>query len=301
MAELRIVYTPDAKNFRIDNLIPYLVRYTADPSSERLRNSYQKLRAELPDLPPKVGVVTFDVITKAFHHKTLENSSTPYYPLEIFERVLALEGEGCSKIAIEYFMRETESLVLHYSVLNNPKREIRRMAIRIPFIQKFKEISSNLKEIGKLDRIADHVDIEHLKELIGQLKIDFEDVRGVYQIILKDFEQNKVSREFPLFYQHWSYSEHELGIVSLIDETEPLDSVKELFELAKKMGYKQTIDKFTKDSPKIDKFGETTHVDGLETLLQSLPQPKTIITDTYVVTLFPQLAEQGFSSHEFRL
>src|SRR3989338_575629 len=119
MSELRIIYTPDAENFRIDKLIPHQVRYLSDHLSQKLRESYQKLRAQMPDLPSKVGIVNYDIISKRFiRARSPENPSTYYYPLDIFEKILALEEDGTSlsKIGLEYIRRESAALLCNDSI-----------------------------------------------------------------------------------------------------------------------------------------------------------------------------------------
>jgi len=51
--------------------------------------------------------------------------------------------------------------------------------------------------------------------------------------------------------------------------------------------------------PAKDLFGSTKDCTTLGELLRSLPEPRTLITDLYIVDHFPELAEIGFEPVEY--
>lgn len=134
----------------------------------------------------------------------------------------------------------------------------------------------------------------------------FDNVRDIKDRIEAQFNRNKVSKEFPLFYLPVSLRWDHLSFL-LFDLAERLVCPPETKII------KDWLEKYYKGDSAFDDlkkeienktelvFGETQVRKNIEDLLRGLPEPKTIITDIYPSDHCPELLEREFEAFEFKL
>lgn len=109
--KLRIIYTPEADEFRFGDWGTFFDRAPGDPETEKLRKNYASLRQRFQDLPQEVGVVTYRSAIKRLAQGWREEPEglESYMPLGILNRVLALrkeEGDPENALNNEYIYIE---------------------------------------------------------------------------------------------------------------------------------------------------------------------------------------------------
>ncbi len=322
MPDLRIIYTSESDNFRLDAFEMISLRSPEKGLLQGLKECYEKLKQNFPDLPQQVGVVTYDDFFKGLSKnmlKEIDNPQSSYMPLDILEQVLKFEEVDLDNpLDRNYAYRALGRIVSHPAIIlddrliNNPTVLYSQT---IPdFIHIKKLTQGALEKARKLDpETPDQNEIKkaHVSELEKLLGVfsefpTFEDLRKVYENVKKSFEKNKVSREFPLYFSPPD-SPPSLYSVSLVNKIETPEFLEGLMELlhagCKASGFDKVPEKVQEeiDSLKRDMFGETKRADTLDELLSKLPEPKTIITDLYIADVFPELVKRGFEAYEFRL
>lgn len=314
MGDLRIIYTPDASKFCLqehETLFPE-GRYLNNPRSVSLREHYGTLRKAFPDLEDRVGVVTYSDIKKAaskIGSFEIEGGHSTFFPLDILEQAVELKSEDQNNpVAMEYAYRQLGYLFSHSCFGTKPG--MTRYLAWLSLIPHGRQAVAKGKEIAKMfeDRMAaDPSFLESLGEqrkLIPQLSdvmnrlaevYDFRQIEAFHDRYRRDFESNKVSRTFPLTYIDSEFIVPDIGSVDLADKTSIPDFIKSLFE-GENAIMRNAIEE---NRWFVDHFAATTYHQDLGAMIESLPDRKTLITDTYVVSLFPQLASRDFVAHEF--
>lgn len=326
MPDLRIIYTPETNHFRLsDTDMCRIYRKPGEPATNQLRNNYKKLKKEITDLPNKVGISTYHFVLKNFMLRDLREIkeypalkfTTTYTPLDILEAALKLEKEDVTNdVAREYVSRMFDMLLnspafdhsskdaslgpegwANLSMIPVYEGLFKSMKKGISQVKREEIPPENLKILDKLEKISDKID---------DIRPKWELLKGLYLHFLTSFKANKVSRGFPLYYLSKSMYPF-LYTVSLEEKIETPESVKYFlnsFEAMKKQGkFDENVKKTEKWflEQRIDHFAKTKQIDDLDILLKSLPEPKTIITDTYIVDKLPQLKDIDFETIEFTL
>lgn len=313
---LQIIYTPETNPYKLmDFQTCKLNRHPGDPQLEALRSTYQRLKLSVPNLPNKVGIVTYPDEFNDASRKLLEEIEKPqstYQPLELLDKALKLKDEDLTNpIAREYVDRALCVLIEHPALVMSPGIRSRKKFFTLSALASSQKIASMLRELDKqvVEKTSESSYHQIIDTALGEISrayADFRDVEDMHAYVLERFNANKVSRNFPLYFLPEDYQLPFIYSVSLENKIETPDfavGVLETINLGcKALGYPRIPEEVQReiDSWNIDKFGETINVNSIEKLLSSLPQPKTIITDTYIVDCFPQLAKIGFESFEFR-
>lgn len=300
MARLQIIYTPEADNFRLNDIEMIGDREVGYPILSKLRKNYGKLKESFSSFPLTIGVVTFPFLFKE-HSRTIygeiENPTTHYMPLDILKKILDLKTLNLSEpLAREYFCRATTLLLTHPACLDGSLRGRREVMLGmcIADAMKAKQELGNVATLAK-ERGCSKIfnKLNKAKKIIGEIYPSFEDLEKFYEDVLKRFEKNKVSKDFPLYFLPTGFSFPLSYTVSLEEKVEQMKFMtQDLKEIPPEV-------KRVMEGPKFDKFGETKMIGSLDDLLKIIPEPKTIITDLYIVDHFPQLAEIGFDAHEY--
>jgi len=311
MANLRIIYAPETDNFRLGDVDMYGDRYVGDSLLGKLRKNYGALKEAFKELPSKVGVVTYPFLLKNESHKMfgkIENPSTHYMPLAILKKILDFEEslDLDNPLAVEHFYRATNLLISNPACLDLRARKEVCGSMTIPAAEKAK---AKLRDASK--RYLDAGNQEISKGLNEVLKIfneiypTFEDLERVYKEVQKNFDRNKVSANFPLYFLPTDFFLPSLFSVSLEEKIERghiIDTILECLKAGCEATDQREIPEDVRKSLEVlqkDRFGQTKSFENLDDLLNSLPLPKTIITDTYIVDNFPKLVEIGFEAYEF--
>ncbi|MFH1134278.1 MAG: hypothetical protein V1735_07375 [Nanoarchaeota archaeon] len=108
---------------------------------------------------------------------------------------------------------------------------------------------------------------------------------------------NRVPDHFPLLFLYPGYPPINLLEVSLDDRMEENETTRSFRESTTRfMGGRPHPEEYEASLRCLltDRFGETNAHADLDSLLAALPEPKTLITDLFIVDHFPQLAEMGF-------
>lgn len=316
MPDLNIIYTTDADEFRLGDVNMYGEKYINDPTVEKLRRNCNVLRERFPQIPNKIGVVTLPFLFKQWFRKEVQNIEDPttsYVPLDIIKRVLDFKDEDFENPLVrEYVYRSTSLLFSHPSITLDPELRSKKEIITSMCIldaQKVRKILEEAIETTK-EKVGEGEIVQTLRKvhgLIGEIYPKFKDLERVYQKVKERFEANKVSREFPLCYLPRDACIPYMFSVSLEEhiERDPIiDTTLEYIAEGCKASGMAEIPKHIREQVERlqkDRFGETKMVDSLDDLLGVLPEPKTLVTDTYIVDQFPQLKEREFSTKEFRL
>ncbi len=313
---LQIIYTPEADKFCLGEIDRIGRRTRGDSVLDNLRGNYSRLRKRVSNLPETVGVVSYNLWFKKEAERIREeadNKSTTYLPLAILEQLVELSKLDLKNpMDANYFYRAFSRIIAHPAILND-----KSLAYSAPIIfgssipaydgvrERYTKLLSTLKDDSNPENTNAGLITPHLEELLEVMErfprlSDLEEVRKKVEV---KFKRNKVSREFPLCYLPDAYFPS-FTTVSLTEGIQTPDFVEGMIRYIKlgceAQGKTEIPPEVQKeiDSWSSDKFGETKLVFSLDELLGSLPERKTIITDTYIVDINPQLMELGFESIE---
>lgn len=310
---IQVIYTPEADYFCLGEVDRIGRRVVGDPVLEKLKGNYAKLREEFPNLPQTAGVVSYNVWFKREARKMREevdNKSVTYLPLAILEQLVELSKLDLSDPMNEnYFYRAFARIISHPAILNDNTLAYNPAILfgsNIPVFDNTRE-----RFIRDFDKVKGKVGLEtgnFFKEAIEILSKfpKLADIEEVRKKVEERFQKNKVSRGFPLYYMPDIYF-NAFNTVNLSGGIETPDFVEGMLKYIKLGCEAQGLEGIPEnvqreiDSWSSDRFGETKIAFNLEELLSRLPEPKTIITDCYIVDKHPEIAELGFESHEFKL
>lgn len=319
----KVVYVRDAHRFILDEFLMF-DRSVGDPAVDSLRKNYAELRQKV-NLPEMVGVVTYSSIIRRECDRYLaelepeENKRTTahYIPLEALERMLMIKGElevdGKNSLTREYAYRMLGALALNSLILlerNKPQQAAYLMAAsNIPHalyaIEILADMHRTFKESGNDLPAAEHI-FQEARRVMDSMA-SWQGIEELHSIIKTRFALNRVSREFPLRFQPQGWIPPALYSVSLVERVEVgkgYEGIVDLLTAGSKASGQERIPQDIMDHIeqlyKKDKFGATKRADKFGDLLLSLPEPKTIITDTYIADAFPEIVENYFESVEIR-
>jgi len=316
MVKLRVIYTPEADEFRLNNVERIMsIRNPKNPLLQKLRGNYRKLRQPFPDIPEQVGVVTYNNLFKNVSKRMLselENPDTTYMPLVVLEEACNLRNEDLENpIKRDYVYRAIGRVMHHSSVLLDRQLTSSAPIMLSSNIPSFQKVLQEFRKAKKLleKEKAPEMWCRTLEESIEVLKKmpTFDDLGKVKDDIQKRFEANKVSRGFPLYYLPRDSYFASIDLVGLEDRVEIPEIYEKTIEYIREgcrvSGLDEVPPKVQEelDALKRYRFGETRDLHTLDELLKLLPEPQTIITDLYIVDHFPELVERGFKAYEFRL
>jgi hypothetical protein len=316
MKPLRIIYTPDADRFRLSGISASFPKYKGDPETIAMRGAYANLRERVPDLPAVVGVATLDRIIRRYGFDMREEMkdydmvrvTTTYIPLDIMDAVVQLKNEDASSLlGRNYVYRMLGFLLGHSSVLpgcGTPGwvHAALLFATTIPSMdacaQTIQSLTDKLRE-GGLDGASE----SQLQETVARLREmgDWGKVERARAWYYEKFEANRVSRGFPLVFMKPGLVPLELASVSLDDRYEGRVLAAGFEEGVRKYSTTPAEAEALLEQLRMikDMFGRTTGFVSLGTLLESLPEPKTLITDLYLMDHFPELVKMGFEPVEY--
>ncbi len=312
MSDLNIIYVPETSDFR-DGGVLGICSVQNNESAALLREKYKKIKETFPWLPKELGIASHNLLFKAFAKRDadkIENRTTSYLPLDLLERALKVRTEDFSdSLSRECAYRTISSLIIHPAIsmnddLTNTMGNLVPYCAAIPHLEGAIDISKQCTQEIKNEEILSY--LKSISEHIESLP-RWELLQNIYNHVLKTFEANKVSRDFPLnFYPSKIYFP-ELFSVKLEDRLETPEYLREVENGIKDnlriLGFKDIPAEFAEQLRMLQKdfFGETRRVEtNLELLLETLPAPKTILTDTYIVDIFPQLKAMNFETFEYR-
>jgi hypothetical protein len=312
MQKLRIIYTPDAGKFRLRFPSTYFGKYKGDTETAAMRQAYAGLGAHVGSLPGTVGVVTYLDMTKQYADNMrkkmaehgIRSPTTAYLPLDIMNAVMKLRNEDRDNpVTAQYVYRQTTLLCCHEAVLCEKRAPAH---VRYGIL-----IGSTIPNISQIvygyQQLADKIRHDILKQTIKELsKIGtWKKLENARKYFYARFAANRVSRELPLFFLVPGTFPAELVSVGLDDRLDE-PQLPEGFECALRRGCKGVKDEAYVEEmlaklkgPIKDLFGRTERFDILKKLLEALPEPKTIITDIYIVDAIPQLRKADFESVEY--
>ncbi len=323
MPPLRIIYTPYADKFRLNSISSIFSKYRGDPETNAMREAYATLRERVPDLPEIVGVASLDEIMKRYEfrmRKEMETDgivpmTTTYFPLDILDAAIKLRDEDSSTpLGAEYVIRTLMVLLAHPSMIpsmiGNQDRpgwvtEALLVGSSIPRMNQCAQLLQNLMDRMRETGEDDMLELEpRLKDDVVFLREmgDWGKIERVRDWFYERFGANRVSRGFPLIFMKPALEMLELASVKLDDRYEERTWPEGLEGILRKVA--STEDDAGKllaelKCPAKDFFGRTERFVLIEELLGSLPEPKTLITDLYIVDHFPDLTKMGFEPLEY--
>lgn len=319
--KLRIIYTPNADRFSYNDISIGFTKYVNDPETAGMRKAYAELKEGVIDLPKSVGVVTYNNMFKNEAKKLrdemaahgVKHPTTTYLPLDILESALRLKKEDVSNLLTgQYCYRSLFLLCTHASVLMDkslpPKMQYGvALASAIPgmtnCLNNMSKLIAKLRELGKghsglVSKLSEEE--AHLKELFT-----WSDIESLHAFILARFETNHVSRSFPLNFLPPYYLFPSIYSVSLLEKIEEMKSMAEFVRIIR-LGCENSGDHARADEAIAhlkglakDFFGKTERVNSIKDLLDPLPEPKTIITDMYIMDHFPELQMHQMETIEY--
>ena len=197
---------------------------------------------------------------------------------------------------------------MHHTISNDSDLRSRKEIFLASTLPINRSTLTDLRKIPISDDIGAGYEklTESIRKLL-QILPSYEDFLGTYQEMQALFEAHKVSPDFPLYYTPPETAPVLFYSVSLDDSIEVpnfMPGLMEILELgAKASGMAEIPANVLQDVKMLekDKFGETKILPNLDALLFTLPEPKTIITDLYVLSQCPSLREADFETVEFRL
>jgi hypothetical protein len=317
MQKLRIIYTPNADRFRLRFPSTHFSVYKGDSETVAMRQAYAGLRERMGGLPETVGVVTYPEIAKwhvedmrkEMAEHGIKSPTTTYLPLDIMDAVMKLRDEDVGNTLTEqYVCRQATLLCSHQAVLCDegvPPRVNSSILFgpSIPkadyFMHKLKQFADDKKHKKKLKKIS--MGLGHMMQDLGKIGT-WKNLEMAKRHFYARFAANRVSRELPLCFIVPGAFPAELVSVGLDDRLEEPrlprmleGALRHWCKANENRAYAERILAETKNAAK-DFFGRTEQFDLLERLLEALPGPKTIITDTYIVDALPKLRKMGFES-----
>lgn len=311
---LQIVYTPEAREFAdLENYFGTLGTVSLETSS-RLAKNYSLIRDKVK-LPESVVVLTPPKFFLELLGKSLEdvrNPSTTYAPLAVLDQVVALlEKSPTTPFEAECKYRMLGALFINPTINDDEAISLRlAMCSAVPHYEETKNhLQRVIDAVGPTEELVRG--LQHLEsaiENLGGLKFIIE-LRDVW---FEKFRKNKVSREFPLKYlmkpnilfaYHVSTSGNCLAANNFRRDLASLFEVNLRCEgqsLERDLDYCMAgLRRHYIGFTRWDNAFTVGH-DDIQTFLNKLPEPKTIVTDIYIVDAIPQLTEIGFEAVEFK-
>jgi hypothetical protein len=320
MPPLRIIYTPSADRFRINGVSACFPKYKGDPETNAMRKEYSELRKTLPDLPAVVGVATLDKVMKQYalemrrevEEGGAEPVTTTYFPLDIMDAAIKLKDEDVSQPLAAHYVYRTLSVLFSYRGMIANKDVpgwVNNALLLGTCIANMDQCAHTIQNI--VDTLGGIERGEALGALESGLKrtadrmfemTDWGKIERAHGWFYERFMANRVSRGIPLIFMKTWLHRVEIASVSLDDRLEERTLPDGWGEGARKHSASETdadrmIEKLR--GPAKDLFGQTVRVVEMDKLLESLPEPKTLITDLYIVDHFPDLAKIGFEPIEY--
>lgn len=315
MEKVKIIYTPNADDFRLGDADLFGEKYIKDSAVEKLRRNCAILRKRIPSVPFKIGIVTFPYLMKQWCREkvhNLKNPTTNYVPLDLLRRVLDFKNEDSENpLTREYVYRATSLLFSHTAIGLDDSLRFRKEILGSTCTLSAKKSKENLNDVAKKikEKFGDgetYQLVMRIQRLIDEIYPSFKGLEQVYNEIKEKFEANNVSADFPLYYLPGGSTVPFIFSVSLEEsiERDPIidKTLEYIAEGCKVMGLKE-IPKDTRwqiERLQKDRFGKTEMVESLDNLLEVLPYPKTIITDIYIADHFPSLKDLDLETQEFR-
>lgn len=304
MESINVIYTPDAGLFHFEWFYETLGTHPDNAEVKQLRVNYDRLGSFI-EIPNQVGVVTFNVFlknsVKSERQKRLEHAQiyaglTNYPPLDMLNSAIAqkqndssgLERYVASSSMMTYLSDSSLSLD---ETLSNEQRALLYLGSSLAHLPKVRAVVNEGFE--KAQQFNDNELLKTLreaKEIIDTTYPFWEDLYQFRDYLQERFEANQVSDSIPLLFFPPQRVGLEILYVSLLDEIEHFDST-----LIEKGCAVAGLDKIPEDIASVldsfskDKFGITKSVGSLNQLLEKLPEPKTIITDIFIVDQFSEL------------
>jgi hypothetical protein len=317
MSNLRLVYTPETNYFTREFMSEHRNCNPFDERSVTQQRSFAQLREVFPDLPNAVGIITCDSILKSeqpwFKQDNSRGVELVYPPLDILLRIqeLAQEDLEDNPLLRESISREISYLGVHPGlVLGDDISSLGGSPPGVSILPTLNKCITYWEEFLQredlptgwrrdLERIVSKGDLGILEGL--ERRIDF---------TRRKFDANRVTYGFPLNYIPVTNSTGSIVHcleVSLEDRHDILveDAAKTLGTTELPNG-QLDLEGLSPQSESIAGFsirdlnGYTRPV-SFKRLLDTLPEPRTVITDLFVVDHFPELTDMGFDPYEFKL
>jgi hypothetical protein len=323
MANLRIIYTPDAYDF-LPSVFPRFANYyDGNPTLKQLRRNYASLRKAFPNIGDSVGVVTTDKNFRDFlglwneeaKDSCLLDVDSTYLPIHLLDSALSLRDGGSNEMAPGLAPRvlddllSSEFFLLDTRMLNDRKEGNLFYGCMAPLLKRAIDRLGELEEDFRSDgNELGYKRVLEVRSEVEKSNISWSALERLRDYFLARFEVNKVSRGFPLHYVPAETFPSSFYRVSLRDEVRIPGDAKRAFENILKAFEGDRLDVSTIVGLRADYlgfhedlFGKATSEPSLVFLLDSIEEPKTIITDLYIVDLFPELKNVDFETSEFKL
>ena len=174
-------------------------------------------------------------------------------------------------------------------------------------------VDRNIKLLGEIiaKRKEMHDEDPEIVDTLSRSKALLEEFPGWKEIdalkagIYAKFEANHVSRSFPLNFLPAGCLDPELFSVSLVEKTDEWKGFPE-FEKLMRRGCQNAADHSLVDTwvaemkgKTRDHFGRTERADKLAKLLEQISEPRTLITDLYIIDRYPELLQSNYETFEY--
>jgi len=312
---IRIIYTPDADEFKLPDREMFGLRNPGDPLLQKLRGNYAQLRErDFQDLPEKVGVVSYDMSFRRFSRDNLKevgDSSTTYLPLAVVDKMLELKSEDMDNPVARSYVDRALDVLMAPLMMSIPPNILGNKLMALGALGAAKGTSNHIKSLERdLQGMGGNSEMlgiirETIKK-IDEVYPDFKDIEEMRERVLERFKLNKVSEDFPLYFldSRSPPSNYLVGLEDKIEKSGIWESMMGYIKLGcEASGYDEIPEDVQRELDKYDRdvFAQTQRVDSLDAMIKALPEPKTIITDVYIADCFPGLVDRGFEAHEFKL
>jgi hypothetical protein len=287
-----------------------LSKRPGDPVTQALRNNYAALRQAVPELPEAVGVVTYHEVNKCscVHMRNDLRSSgflgrePRYAELDMLEALLKMRDQDISDPLVEESIYRVSMYLLPLIMMDKEVDALgyRGSMLAFPFaITSFPMIASIFDKIA--DMPATHRDFSGVLKRADEIKRElpnWDTLQSIHDHVAARFAKNRVSRDFPLYSFPPGWLLVKTYGVGLRDEIVTPGDISKILSVFKG----EDLEDVTKAMAVHlqDLFGVTVPVHGFDQLMASLPQPRTLITDLYIVDEVPQIADMDYITQEFR-
>ncbi len=317
---LQVIYTPKVSDYMLLS-VPGIVgkKHLQDPELVTLEERYTKVSKHLPELPNKVGVITYPSMMKAYFASeraaiigfpSFEGKTLSYYPaLDLLENLLEFSKEDVDDHLARFYGYRNISLLTSSPFLgyNSLPGHMQKQTILAAMIPDKDRATKDLRDADAKfgNSLVESVSFAKLASEFDKIYGTWEDMEKVAEFVKEKFERNKVSRNFPLYAvppNEFTFPEfYTVNLKHGVDETEHVTRLRSLVGGFLKAD-SQAVQEFEEHlkSYCYDTYGVTTTTNSLEDLLTQLPSPKTIITDTHIVDACPRLADFNIISFEYQ-
>ena len=317
MKPIHIIYTPNSDLFRFDNTEMYRSMYgLCENTREKLRVNCEHLRKTVPDLPETIGVVTYLQPIRDFFHESesliKEFGSIDYFttflPLTILRTALKLEKEEIKDLVdAEYFYRNVKYLFCNPSILLD-KTIPKNLEFLIPLMTTIAhaQISKRqIKELGEKSKVQlPHLNVSSVLEQavqnIESFPMNRDKLKQIEEYYEERFRANQVSESLPLYFYPPNFKPTKYTVY-LQKEPEIPKEIQDFLDMINSTidDQPEAIQKMMRKCIK-DRFAETVmFYPDFSIYLERLPEPKTIITDLYIVDAVPELQDLEIITTEF--